>query len=156
MSPPKSSESLPTSGDRPTEGAAALVGSPKRVTLPACGVVVFESRHAPGFRGQIQDPYSTFHLVIAGHARWEWGGRSYLLGPETLFHIPAEQAHRQEDLPNNPVTVYVIHYRPDLLSPTLCGELAWISTGANSPNASGRMDRSLVRLGMPVTPRSSL
>ena len=34
--------------------------------------------------------------------------------------------------------------------------LAWISTGANSPNASGRMDRSLVRLGMPVTPRSSL
>ena len=34
--------------------------------------------------------------------------------------------------------------------------LAWISTGANSPNTGGRTDRSFVWLGMPLTPRPSL
>ena len=101
-----------------------LVRSPKRVTLPEFGVVVDESRHAPGFRGELTDQYAKFHLVIAGRARWESGTQRFDILPNTLFHIAAGVPQRQQDLPNAPVTLYFIHYRPTLLSPWLNGELS--------------------------------
>jgi AraC-like DNA-binding protein len=101
-----------------------LVKSPKRVTIPDFGVVVDESRHAPGFQGELADVYAKFHLVIAGQARWESSGQRYDIRPNTLFHIAAGVPQRQQDLPNAPVTLYFIHYLPGLLSPWLNRELS--------------------------------
>jgi AraC-like DNA-binding protein/mannose-6-phosphate isomerase-like protein (cupin superfamily) len=101
-----------------------LVVAPKRVAMPEFGLVVFESRHAPGFSGQLRDDYSKFHLVLVGHAIWEGGGRSYSVGPDTLFHISAGVPHTQRDLPHDPVVVYVIHYKPALLSKGLAERLS--------------------------------
>src|SRR5262249_487627 len=93
-----------------------LVVSPKRVTMPQFGLVVSESRHAPGFSGQLRDDYSKFHLIISGHAVWKGGGKSYAVGPDTLFHIPGGLPHLQKDLPADPVILYFIHYKPSLLT----------------------------------------
>lgn len=98
--------------------------SPKRVPMPDWGMVVFESRHAPGFFGEMTDAYAKFHLLISGRARWESEGRTYSVSADTLFHIAAQVPHRQRDLPGQPVTLYAIHYRPELLRPELTQELA--------------------------------
>jgi AraC-like DNA-binding protein len=100
-----------------------LVRSPKLVLMPEHGVVVFESRHAAGFVGQLKDDYAKFHLVIDGHAEWESGKNKYIVGPNTLFHIAPQIEHAQKDLPREPVTLYAIHYRPELLSPQLACDL---------------------------------
>jgi AraC-like DNA-binding protein len=91
--------------------------------MPEHGVVVFESRHAPGFVGQLKDEYAKFHLVIGGQAQWESGESKYFVRPNTLFHIAAQIEHAQKDLPEEPVTLYAIHYRPDLLSPQIASDL---------------------------------
>jgi AraC-like DNA-binding protein len=91
--------------------------------MPEHGVVVFESRHAPGFVGQLKDEYAKFHLVIGGQAQWESGENKYFVRPNTLFHIAAQIEHAQKDLPEEPVTLYAIHYRPELLSPQIASDL---------------------------------
>ena len=101
-----------------------LNSSPKRVAMPDWGMVVFESRHAPGFFGEMTDSYAKFHLLIAGRALWESEGRKYPVSSDTLFHIAPRVPHRQRDLPGQPVTLYAIHYRPELLRPELTRELA--------------------------------
>jgi AraC-like DNA-binding protein len=98
--------------------------SPKRVPMPDWGMVVFEARHAPGFFGEMQDPYAKFHLLIAGQALWESSSRKYTVAGDTLFHIAAQVPHRQRDLPGNPVALYAIHYRPELLREELTRGLA--------------------------------
>jgi AraC-like DNA-binding protein/mannose-6-phosphate isomerase-like protein (cupin superfamily) len=92
-----------------------LVVQPKQVKMPEHGLVVFESRHGPGFTGELQNPYSKFHIVIRGRAEWEVAGRKYSVGPDTLFHIAAGVPHRIRDLAHDPVTNYVIHYHPQAL-----------------------------------------
>jgi AraC family L-rhamnose operon regulatory protein RhaS len=91
--------------------------------MPGNGVVVFESRHAAGFIGQLKDDYAKFHLVIDGHAKWESNGRQYQVKSDTLFHIAPHIEHSQADLPSQPVTLYAIHYRPELLSQPLAADL---------------------------------
>lgn len=98
--------------------------SPKRVPMPDWGMVVFEARHAPGFFGELKDPYAKFHLLIAGRALWESGDQKYTVTADNLFHIAAQVPHRQRDLPGQPVTLYAIHYRPELLRPELTRELS--------------------------------
>jgi AraC family L-rhamnose operon regulatory protein RhaS len=112
----------PGKADLP-RGQGEFEKSPKDAIIPSCGLLVSESRHAAGFSGEIRGASSKFHLVIAGHSRWEGGGRSYFLGPDSLFHIPAGQTYHQSDLPNDPVTVYCVHYRTELLSPALNSQL---------------------------------
>ena len=101
-----------------------LVVRPKQVRMPADGLVVFESRHGPGFYGELKDPYSKFHLVIRGQAKWEVAGRSYSTAPDVLFHIAAGVPHRIRDVPHDPVSNYVIHYQPQLLDKELTERLA--------------------------------
>jgi len=101
-----------------------LNSSPKRVPMPEWGLVVFEARHAPGFFGEMNDVYAKFHLLIAGSALWESGGRQYPVSSDNLFHIASHVPHRQRDLPGQPVTLYAIHYRPELLRPELTRALA--------------------------------
>jgi AraC family L-rhamnose operon regulatory protein RhaS len=104
--------------------ADELNKSPKRVPMPEWGMVVFEARHAPGFYGEMTDSYAKFHLLIAGRALWESEGRKYPVSGDTLFHIAPQVPHRQRDLPGEPVTLYAIHYRPELLRAELSRELA--------------------------------
>lgn len=108
---------MPTPSDQ-------LNKSPKRVAMPPWGMVVFECRHAPGFFGEMTDDYAKFHLLIAGDALWESGDRKYSVTGDTLFHIAANVPHRQRDLPGKPVTLYAVHYRPELLRPELTRKLA--------------------------------
>jgi AraC family L-rhamnose operon regulatory protein RhaS len=98
--------------------------SRKQVPMPECGMVVFESRHGPGFFSEMTDKFAKFHLLLAGRAVWESGGRTYPVSSDTLFHIAPQVPHRQRDLPGEPVTLYAIHYRPELLRPELNRELA--------------------------------
>lgn len=98
--------------------------SPKRVPMPDWGLVIFEARHAPGFFGELKDAYAKFHLLIAGRALWESEHAKYPVTADNLFHIAAQVPHRQRDLPGQPVTLYAIHYRPELLRPDLTRELA--------------------------------
>ncbi|HTV42274.1 MAG TPA: AraC family transcriptional regulator [Candidatus Sulfotelmatobacter sp.] len=101
-----------------------LVTRPKYVTIPDFGVAVLKSRHAPGFLGEMTDDFSKFHLIVAGHARWEGNGRSYVVGPGTLFHVPAGIPHIHTDLPHDPVTLYVIHYKSGLLNYELTEQIS--------------------------------
>jgi AraC family L-rhamnose operon regulatory protein RhaS len=71
----------------------------------------------------LKDSYAKFHLVIAGRALWESEGREYTLAGDTLFHIAPQVPQRQRDLPGQPVTLYAIHYRPELLRPEIAREL---------------------------------
>lgn len=104
--------------------ADVLNASPKRVPMPEWGMVVFEARHAPGFFGELKDTYAKFHLLIAGRALWESGSQKYPVSADNLFHIAAGVPQRQRDLPGQPVTLYAIHYQPELLRPDLTRELA--------------------------------
>lgn len=94
------------------------------VEMPHNGVVVIESRQAPGSSSQHKDECSRFILVISGSARWDCGQRRYMLGPVTLCHVPAGLAIHQEIMPKADVLAYVIRYRPELLSPALGNQLA--------------------------------
>jgi AraC family L-rhamnose operon regulatory protein RhaS len=123
--------------------------SPKRVPMPDWGLVVFEARHAPGFFGEMKDAYAKFHLLIAGGALWESRGRKFSVTADTLFHIAAQVPHRQRDLPGAPVTLYAIHYRPELLRPELTRELSVIGMLPVDLHGSGtdqaRQIRALVQ-----------
>jgi len=94
-----------------------LVTRPKVVPMPDFGVCVFESRHAPGFIApKLLDEFSKFLLVISGHARWDGDGKMYLVGPNSLVHVPRGMVHRQEDVASDPITLFAIHYRPEVLA----------------------------------------
>jgi len=103
----------PTPGETPASGKA----TPGRIS-------VFSGRPSSALSVEGDNACSKFLLVVTGHARWEGGGRRYLLGPDTLLHVPAGQAPRHEDLPNDPVMFYVLQYRPELLAPELRDKLA--------------------------------
>jgi len=105
-------------------GVGERVVSARHMPVPDVGLVVFECRHAPGFCAALKDRFAKFLLLIAGHALWESDGRRYSVSPDTLFHIAPEVPHQQRDLPGQPVTLYAIHYRPDLLPADLVGHLS--------------------------------
>lgn len=100
--------------------------SPKVVVAEnaAHDVAVVESRQSSGRVDQPKDNYSRFFLVISGNAHWQFGDRRYLLGPETLCHVPAGLAFQQEIMPNQDVLAYVLRYKPEVVSPALSQHLA--------------------------------
>jgi AraC-like DNA-binding protein/mannose-6-phosphate isomerase-like protein (cupin superfamily) len=87
-------------------------------------VAVVESRQASGRVDQPKDNYSRFFLVISGSAHWQCADRRYLLGPETLCHVPAGVAFQQDIMPNQDVLAYVLRYTPEIISPELSKQLA--------------------------------
>ena len=106
------------------EAAIPLVRSPRQVDMPSHGVVIKESRHAPGFFANLNDDHAKFHLVVAGHASWEAHGHLHHIGPGTLFFVAAKTPHRQRDAPDAPVTLYFIHFQPGLLPANIYADLA--------------------------------
>jgi AraC family L-rhamnose operon regulatory protein RhaS len=93
------------------------------VPVPDFGAVVFESRHGPGFAGQLQDNFSKFLLIIGGQAVWQAGEKQIAIATDSLVHVPAGLPHRQQDSPNDPVVLYAIHYRANVLPDFLNQEL---------------------------------
>ena len=118
-----------TPGAGPAAGVSSdstldqLVSRPKKVPIPEHGLVAFESRHTSGFHGKLKEPFSKFVLTIAGRALWELSGRFHTVGPDQLLHLSAGIPHSTKDLPNQPVSNYVIHYQPELLHEELRGRL---------------------------------
>jgi AraC family L-rhamnose operon regulatory protein RhaS len=92
--------------------------------IPAHGAVVLESRHAAHFSGELCDDYAKFHLIVAGRAEWERDGATCVVSPGTLVFIAANVPHRQRDLPGEPVTLYFIHVRSELLPATTYAALS--------------------------------
>jgi AraC family L-rhamnose operon regulatory protein RhaS len=118
---PSRALSLPVSEAR--RGREERVVRPKVVPLPDFGVVVFESRHGPGFVGDLRDGFSKFLLIIGGHATWEAEGKQIAVTTDSLVHIPARLSHRQQDSANDPVVLYAVHYRPGVLPAFLRNDL---------------------------------
>lgn len=100
-----------------------LESSPRSIAVPDMGLIVYESRHSPGFSGPVKGAAAMFHLVVAGHSRWESGGRCHFLEPNSLVHTPAGLAYSQVDLPNDPVIVYGVQYRTELLGSAIASQL---------------------------------
>jgi AraC family L-rhamnose operon regulatory protein RhaS len=108
---------VPLSGTvstRLAEGDERVV-RPKVVPVPDFGVAVFESRHGPGFVGDLKDDFSKFLLIVAGQAQWEAAGTRITVTTDSLVHVPAGLPHRQKDSTYDPVVLYAIHYRPTVL-----------------------------------------
>ena len=64
-----------------------------------------------------------FLLIIGGKAKWQADSQEILVTSDSLVHIPAGLAHRQQDNVNEPVILYAIHYRSHLLPEFLQKEL---------------------------------
>jgi len=111
--------------DRLTNGVNEAV-SPRGSAVPDFGreVTIVESRQTSGRVDQPKDEYSRFVLVISGNAHWQCGDRRYLLGPETLCHVPIGVAFQQEIMPNQDVLAYVLRYKPEIISSALAKQLA--------------------------------
>lgn len=136
----------PASGKAVALGQGEIGAQEKQAVIPACGLVVFENRQAPGTAGELNEACSKFCLVVSGHARWECLGRRYMLGPDTVCHISAGQTHRQETLPCESVLTYALHYQPRLLSPALRSQLTalgMVSLDLGAATTQSRVIRSL-------------
>jgi AraC-like DNA-binding protein len=92
--------------------------------LPACGVLIGESRRGPGFSSLVrQQEFSEFLLVTAGQARLEWSGRVYHLGPGSFVHAPAQTGYHVQDKPGQALTLYTIRYREKIVPARLRRQL---------------------------------
>ncbi|HEX3720862.1 MAG TPA: beta-N-acetylglucosaminidase domain-containing protein [Verrucomicrobiae bacterium] len=90
----------------------------------AIGLSVLETRREPGFSMEATDDWSQFHFASSGVMRMECDGRSHLVGSDSICHIPAGHAFREEILSTWPALTYVIRYRPDLLPNGVGNQLA--------------------------------
>jgi AraC family L-rhamnose operon regulatory protein RhaS len=100
-----------------------LVKHPKKVFMPEFGVAAYESRHAMGFVGDVQEKHAQFYLVISGKGRWDGGNCSFRLERNCLLHVPAQVRILQEDDPSEPITAFGIHYQPHVLPQFLSDEM---------------------------------
>ncbi len=94
------------------------------VVISTCGLVISEIRQAPGRSDESENACSKFFLVLSGQARWECGSRRYMLGPDTVCHIPAGLRYCKETLASSPFLAYAIHYRSALLAQGVGNQLA--------------------------------
>lgn len=107
-----------------SENSTETVHEASDWSIPACGILVFESRRAPCSLGETHELYSEFYLVVNGHTQWAVGGRRYSLGPGTLCHFPAGQIRCEKPDDNKTLLAYVIRYRPRLLAPSINAKLS--------------------------------
>jgi AraC-like DNA-binding protein/mannose-6-phosphate isomerase-like protein (cupin superfamily) len=84
-----------------------------RVAEP--GVVVFESHDGPEPSSRQEDGCARFFLLVSGHLKLEVGSRQQMLGPDTVYHVPAGSAFHQSMTAKENSLTYVIRYRPELL-----------------------------------------
>src|ERR1041384_5242072 len=93
-----------------------LRSRPTEVRVPDSGVIVFESRHAPGFpRATLCDPFSKFLFVIEGKARVRAGNLQCKLSSDSLLHVSAKVTHQYEEERTLPVTLLALCFRPEVI-----------------------------------------
>ncbi|MBI4324499.1 MAG: helix-turn-helix transcriptional regulator [Chloroflexi bacterium] len=96
---------------------AELSVQPKYVPIPAFGVVVLESRHAPEWAAPswFDEDFNKFFLLVSGKVLLKTRSQIFHLRTNSLCHILAHTPHFLEDEPGQQVVVYVVHYRPHVL-----------------------------------------
>lgn len=102
---------------------------PKYAPIPDFGVVVLESRHAPGWSapGWFDEDFNKFFLLLSGAVVVRTRTGRHHLRPHSLCHAVAHTPHLLEDQPGAPVVLYVIHYRPRVLPPSLAEALGSVA-----------------------------
>ncbi len=117
LSSPGTGMVLPTGTPR----LEALSSHPKYVPIPEFGAVVLESHHAATWRGPtwFNEEFNKFLFVVSGSVRLRSATTQWILRPNSVVHVAAKTKHSNEDLPGEPVVVYVIHYHENILPPSL-------------------------------------
>jgi AraC-like DNA-binding protein len=97
---------------------------PRDVVLPPCGILVFESRHAPGFvESSLCDPFSKFLLVVAGKAQVRSAAAIAHLTPRSLLHVASGTRHVYSEDRGAPVTLFALCHRDELIPQDVRGWL---------------------------------
>ena len=122
--------------------AGELSARPKYAPIPEFGVVVLESRHSPKWSapGWFDEDFNKFILLVSGAVRLQTRTQQYHLGPRSFCHVPAHSPHFFQDRPGDPVVLYVVHYRPQVLPDSLGEALASVPV----------LHWNLSRLAMPI------
>jgi AraC-like DNA-binding protein len=140
---------LPAQG-KPDRELADVAGElslgPKYAPIPEFGVVVLESRHAPEWSapGWFDEGFNKFLLLVSGAVVLRTRTQHYRLGPRSFCHLPAHTPHFLEDRPGDPVVLYVIHYRPRVLTDFLGAALASV------PVLHWNLGRSSMPIAQPI------
>jgi len=102
---------------------------PKYAPIPGFGVVVLQSRYSPEWSapGWVDEDFNKFLLLISGSIRLRTRTRQQRIDSPCFVQFSAHTPHFIEDLPEDPVVVYVIHYSPHVLPDSLSKELASVS-----------------------------
>ena len=88
---------------------------PVDVTLPADGVFVLESHHAPGFQMTPQrHTFVELFYVLSGAGAFHIDGRVHPCGAGDLVAVPAGRVHHIADDPDAPLALYGICVAPDV------------------------------------------
>lgn len=124
MRPARLNSGAGESGAHFSEDPAPKIHGLADLNIPPCGILVFESHHAPGCFGETHELYSEFYLVANGQTQWAAGGRRYSLGPGTLCHFPAGQKRCEKPDAGKSLLAYVVRYRPRLLPPSINAKLS--------------------------------
>lgn len=88
---------------------------PVEVTLPAHGVFVLESHHAPDFRMTAQcHEFLEIFYVLKGSGVFHIDGRRHPARHSDILIVPAGRVHRIEDDPAEPLALYGICIAPQV------------------------------------------
>ena len=100
---------------------AELTSRPKYVSIPEFGVVVLESRHAANWSGPawFNEDFNKFLFVISGAVQLRTPEKTWNLHRDSLVHVTAHTKHSNADISAEPVVIYVIHYREQILPAAL-------------------------------------
>jgi AraC family L-rhamnose operon regulatory protein RhaS len=92
---------------------ASIQRRPVEVRIPANGVFVLESHHAPGFRMEPQrhDFLEVFY-VLQGVGEFCIEGRTHRCASGEVVVVPIGQVHRIDDHPSAPLALYGICIAP--------------------------------------------
>lgn len=83
--------------------------APIEVTLPAHGVYLLESHHAPSFRmGEQSHAFLELFFVHSGSGAFRIGGQVHPCQRNDLVVVPPRQSHSIADNPEHPLTLYAV------------------------------------------------
>lgn len=83
--------------------------APIEVTLPACGVYLLESHHAPGFQMREQShAFLELFFVHSGSGAFRIAGQDHPCQRNDLVVVPPRLTHSIADNPAHPLTLYAV------------------------------------------------
>src|SRR5207249_2571013 len=83
--------------------------APVDVALPAYGVYLLESHHAPEFRMVEQShPFLELFFVLSGSGTFEIDGAAHPCHRNDLVFVPPRRVHLIRDDPERPLSLYAV------------------------------------------------